>query len=438
MKTVAALAKHTFKESLRKKTALVIFFLALVLLGCMQFLPGITPDDRLKLVQVVSSKAATFFAIVVAIFLAAASIPADVEDKTIYSVLTKPVSRMAYILGKSLGLILVTGILLLAMSLISYGVVRLVALQAATKGLKEPLMAKMPLYASSLIHRLEGKDASQVPPGKVVGLTGPKKMEAEWQWEGIKMSDFPPEEITLEGKFLVEGGVLGGKMKFAAINLSSGQQEEVFSKPKPHETFAISFPSSILRSGGPLKVIASAEEPGIYFGVTLRDLYLLKKPGSFSINFLKSVVLIFLQLLVMVPIAVVGASFLSTPVSVSFSFFIYFCSNIVEVMRGLAHTLTEPGTGILGTTTLGHVHGPVEIAEQTLMVRIINTALKYLIYGISYIIPNFSKFAPANFLADKINIPWKVLLLLLLYALLYAASLSVIAFLIFRRREVGK
>jgi len=438
VKTVVTLAKHTFKESLRKKTPLVIFFLALILLGCMQFLPAVTPDDRLKLVQIVSSKATTFFAMVVAIFLAAASIPTDIEDKTVYSILTKPVSRMAYILGKSLGLILVAGSLLLVMSLLSYGVVRLVALQAATKGLKEPLMAKMPLYPSRLIYRVEGEEPSQVPPGKMVGLTGPRKVEAQWQWEGIKMSDFPPGEITLEGKFLVEGGIRGGRMKFVAVNLASGQKEETIGQPIPHETFTVSFPSSILRPGGTLKIIASTAESGVYFGVALRSVALLRNPASFTINFLKSTILIFLQLLVMVPIAVVGASFLSAPVSVTFSFFIYFCTNMVELMRGLAHGLTEPGTGVFGITTLGHMHGPAEIPEHGLMVRIINTAIKYFIYGISYILPDFSKFAPANFLADKINIPLKDLLLLLAYALLYAASLSGIAFLMFRRREVGK
>ena len=438
MKTVAALAKHTFKDSLRKKTPLVIFFLALVLLGCLQFLPAITPDDRLKLVQVVSSKAATFFAIVVAIFLAASSIPMDIEDKTIYSVLTKPVSRLAYILGKTVGLILVTGTILLLMSLISYGVVRLVALQAAPKGLAEPLMAKIPLYASSLIHQAEGEGAAQVPPGEMAGLSGSGKMEAQWQWEGIKISDFPAEEIALQGRFLVLGRVTGGTMKFVAINPTSGQKEEALAKLKPYENFTVSFPASILAPAGALKVVASAEEPEIYFGVTLRDLFLLKKPGSFTINFLKSVVLIFLQLLVIVPIAVVGSSFLSAPVSVTFSFFIYFCSNIVELMRALAHSLTEPGTGVFGASIIGHVHGPVEIPEQTLVVKIINTILKYFIYAISYILPDFSKFAPANFLADKIDIPLRAILLLLAYALLYAASLLTVSFFIFRRREVGK
>jgi ABC-type transport system involved in multi-copper enzyme maturation permease subunit len=404
----------------------------------MQFLPAITPDDRLKLVQVVSSKAATFFAIVVGIFLAAASIPADIEDKTIYSVLTKPVSRWAYILGKTVGLILVTGAILLVMSLISYGVVRFVALQAAPKGLKEPLMAKMPVYASSLTYRSEERGISQMPVGEMVGLTGPRKMEAQWQWEGIKTSAFPPEEITLQGKFLVEGKVVGGRMRFVAINPASGERAEVFVNPKPYENFTVSFPASILGSGGTLKVIASAEEPDIYFGVTLRDLFLLKKPGSFTINFLKSIVLIFLQLLVMVPVAVVGSSFLSAPVSIIFAFFIYFCSNIVELMRGLAHSLTEPGTGVLGVNGIGHVHGPVEIPEQTLIVKIINTIVKYFIYGISYALPDFSKFAPANFLADKVNIPLKTILLLLAYALLYAAILSGISFYVFRRREIGK
>lgn len=60
-------------------------------------------------------------ALIFAVFLSTYSIPHELASKTIYSLVTKPVSRLEIILGKTLGAIAVLGIVILGLGLLSLG-----------------------------------------------------------------------------------------------------------------------------------------------------------------------------------------------------------------------------------------------------------------------------------------------------------------------------
>jgi ABC-2 family transporter len=59
--------------------------------------------------------------LVFAVFLSTYSIPRELASKTIYSLVTKPVSRLELVLGKTLGVIAVLGIVTLGLGLLSLG-----------------------------------------------------------------------------------------------------------------------------------------------------------------------------------------------------------------------------------------------------------------------------------------------------------------------------
>ena len=58
--------------------------------------------------------------IVLGLFLATVSIPADIKSKTIYTIVTKPVRAGELVLGRIFGFIAVVTVLLVAMGVISY------------------------------------------------------------------------------------------------------------------------------------------------------------------------------------------------------------------------------------------------------------------------------------------------------------------------------
>jgi len=77
----------------------------------------LNPEQQLK-----SLKDACFFAmqissLIVAICATALLLPRDLEDRTLYTILSKPVPRVEYLLGKLLGVLMIIGFGLLFMDL---------------------------------------------------------------------------------------------------------------------------------------------------------------------------------------------------------------------------------------------------------------------------------------------------------------------------------
>jgi ABC-type Na+ efflux pump permease subunit len=76
----------------------------------------------LKLIKDFGLGAMTIFASLFAITATAMLIPRDIEDRTLYTVLCKPVTRMEYLLGKYVGVVALVGLSLLFMYVLFSGV----------------------------------------------------------------------------------------------------------------------------------------------------------------------------------------------------------------------------------------------------------------------------------------------------------------------------
>ena len=67
--------------------------------------PVLNPEHQLKLLKDVAFGALQLFAVVIAISATAVLLPRDVEDRTLYTILAKPVPRADYLVGKLLGVL---------------------------------------------------------------------------------------------------------------------------------------------------------------------------------------------------------------------------------------------------------------------------------------------------------------------------------------------
>ncbi|MBT9144984.1 MAG: hypothetical protein DDT42_00845 [candidate division WS2 bacterium] len=113
---IIGIAKYTFKEASRKKIFFVVGLFFLILMVCSQFMEVISPEDRIKLMVRLSIAGMTLFGLISAVFLAATSLPKEVENKQIYTTMTKPLSRWGFLLGKAIGVISVIALLLFIMA----------------------------------------------------------------------------------------------------------------------------------------------------------------------------------------------------------------------------------------------------------------------------------------------------------------------------------
>ncbi|MBQ6109493.1 MAG: hypothetical protein IJK97_14865 [Thermoguttaceae bacterium] len=121
-KTVWALASLTFKEAIRRKIVIVFIIFVLIVLFAGMFLDPTSPHPAQLYVDFIFGSTA-YLTIILMILLTAFSLPADFKNKTIHTVVTKPVLISEIILGRVLGFVLLGTMLLVPMGLVSYGFV---------------------------------------------------------------------------------------------------------------------------------------------------------------------------------------------------------------------------------------------------------------------------------------------------------------------------
>ena len=116
---VGAMTTLAFREAIRRKV-LVVFgvFLAVLLFAGWFLDPGADHPARLYLSFVLT--ATNYLIVMLAVFLSTFSLPNDVKNKTIYTVVTKPVRPWEIVLGRILGFTAIGTILLAVMCLVSY------------------------------------------------------------------------------------------------------------------------------------------------------------------------------------------------------------------------------------------------------------------------------------------------------------------------------
>lgn len=110
MRRVITIALHTFKESVREKVLYNLILFALLLIGAAILFGSISVGiDQIILVNLGLSSISVF-GLLMAIFIGIGLVSKEIERRTIYNILSKPVRRVEFIVGKYLGLLLTLGI----------------------------------------------------------------------------------------------------------------------------------------------------------------------------------------------------------------------------------------------------------------------------------------------------------------------------------------
>ncbi|MEM9478022.1 MAG: ABC transporter permease subunit [Verrucomicrobiota bacterium] len=120
-----AIARNTFTQMVRMKVFYFVLIFALFIIGAIFIFGRISLDHELRQIKDVSIGSMRLFAGLFAIVGTALLIPRDVEDRTLYTILSKPVPRFEYLLGKLLGMILLIGVSLIIMTAFFFAILYL-------------------------------------------------------------------------------------------------------------------------------------------------------------------------------------------------------------------------------------------------------------------------------------------------------------------------
>jgi ABC-type transport system involved in multi-copper enzyme maturation permease subunit len=115
MKTLA-IAVTTLREALRERLLYNLAVFALVLTFASLTVSQLTLGEQFRIIADMATSATQVFSTLIAVFLGVALVSRELDRRTCYAVLARPLSRGAFVAGKYLGLVAVLGLNVLVMA----------------------------------------------------------------------------------------------------------------------------------------------------------------------------------------------------------------------------------------------------------------------------------------------------------------------------------
>lgn len=103
---VVTIALNTFRESVRDRILYNLILFVLLLVGASIFLGEISMSQEAKIIVTMGLSVMRLFGVLIAIFIGIGLVYKEIDKRTIYSLLAKPIHRYEFILGKYFGLCL--------------------------------------------------------------------------------------------------------------------------------------------------------------------------------------------------------------------------------------------------------------------------------------------------------------------------------------------
>jgi ABC-type transport system involved in multi-copper enzyme maturation permease subunit len=120
MRTVGAIAVSVFKESVRDRVPYNLVVFAVLLIGSSFLLGQLTAGQDVKIIKDLGLAATSVFGLFIAIFIGIGLVSKEVERRSIYGLLAKPISRPQLIAGKYAGLVLTLAVNVAVMTVAFY------------------------------------------------------------------------------------------------------------------------------------------------------------------------------------------------------------------------------------------------------------------------------------------------------------------------------
>lgn len=425
--TIVTIANHTFRESIRKRILHVLIGLSILIMAASLVIPTTDePDARIKMMLVIFFQGVVLLCIVGVILLSATSLPCEIEDKTIYGILSKPVSRLKIIIGKIIGFAMLSALILAILSLL-----HIIALEQARARLPEKyrgiVKARNEITASQF--SVQGK--SHHIRGGIVWIEGGRTGIAVWNFSGVYNK--PDDKCYFEVEFNPK---IESTRKFAGTiplvvrteNVDSDQQRIEILSVKADEPLLVKIAPEIIQKSSDINISVFPLNKTDYIGMTQDNVRMFLVKEGFVFNYVKAVIITFLKFLLIVIIAVMGSTYLSAPVSIASALIVFICGHILDFIKDFSFLIQD------------HVHEheytlPTVIEKTNIFLPYIDALVKRIFEWLSIVLPDFKRYDSLKFLLNGINIPLETVGVSLGYTALYAGVCLFISFITFKRRE---
>ena len=99
MRAIGTVALNVFRESVRDKVLYNLAFFAILLIGASFLIGQLTAGQDVKIIKDLGLAATSIFGLFIAVFIGIQLVAKEVERRSIYSLLAKPIDRYQLVLG---------------------------------------------------------------------------------------------------------------------------------------------------------------------------------------------------------------------------------------------------------------------------------------------------------------------------------------------------
>jgi Cu-processing system permease protein len=122
LRTIGRIALAVFRESVRDRVLYNLVGFAVLVIGTSYLIGQISAGEDVKIIKDLGLAAMSVFGVFIAIFIGIGLVSKEVERRSIYSLIAKPVRRSELVIGKFAGLVLTIAINLAVMAAVWYAV----------------------------------------------------------------------------------------------------------------------------------------------------------------------------------------------------------------------------------------------------------------------------------------------------------------------------
>lgn len=120
MRTIWLIAVAVFRESVRDRVPYAMVVFAVLLMAASFLIGQMTAGQDMKIIKDLGLAALAIFGLFIAVFIGIGLVSKEVEKKSVFGLLSKPVSRTQFILGKYAGLVMTLAVNLGVMTIAYY------------------------------------------------------------------------------------------------------------------------------------------------------------------------------------------------------------------------------------------------------------------------------------------------------------------------------
>ena len=122
MRAISWVAVNVFKESVRDRVPYNLALFAVLLIAASYLIGQLTAGQDVKIIKDLGLAATAVFGLFIAIFIGIGLVSKEVERRSIYGLISKPISRPQFVVGKYAGLVLTLAVNVAVMTVALYAV----------------------------------------------------------------------------------------------------------------------------------------------------------------------------------------------------------------------------------------------------------------------------------------------------------------------------